>query len=87
VEPQVNLLSVLENGLFALGQVLRFPVFALLWVCVISAVFMAGSCVADFVARRRERRTFDITAWLKSGPALAAQSARSGCSHPVCATC
>jgi len=72
----VNLLPILENGLFALGQVLRFPVFALLWVCVASAVFMAGSCFVDFVARRRERRRFDITAWLKSGPAVEASSAR-----------
>jgi biopolymer transport protein ExbB/TolQ len=76
VESSVNLLQVLENGLFALGQVLRFPVFALLWVCVIAAVFMAGSCVVDFVARRRERRAFDITAWLKSGPAIHASTAR-----------
>ena len=53
----MNLLPLLENGLFALGQVLRFPVFALLWVCVAAAVFMAGSCLVDFVARRRERRT------------------------------
>ena len=72
----MNLLPILENGLFALGQVLRFPVFALLWVCVIAAVFMAGSCVVDFVARRRERRAFDITAWLKSGPAIHASAAR-----------
>jgi biopolymer transport protein ExbB/TolQ len=70
VESSVNLLTVLENGLFALGQVLRFPVFLLLWVCVATAVFMTGSCVVDFVARRRERRTFDITAWLNSGPAI-----------------
>ena len=67
----MNLLPILENGLFALGQVLRFPVFVLLWVCVASAVFMAASCVVDFVARRRERRSFDITGWLKSGPAIA----------------
>jgi biopolymer transport protein ExbB/TolQ len=72
----VNLLSVLENGLFALGQVLRFPVFALLWVCVAAAVFMAGACVADFVARRRERRRFNITAWLTSGTAFDASTAR-----------
>ena len=72
----MNLLPILENGLFALGQVLRFPVFALLWVCVAAAVFMTASCVVDFVARRRERRTFDITAWLKSGPAIQASAAR-----------
>jgi NhaA family Na+:H+ antiporter len=37
VEPPVNLLPALENGLFALGQVLRFPVMALLWVCVLKS--------------------------------------------------
>ena len=37
---------------------------------------MAGSCVVDFVARRRERRAFDITAWLKSGTAIQASAAR-----------
>jgi biopolymer transport protein ExbB/TolQ len=72
----VNLLAALENGLFALGQVLRFPVFALLWVCVASSVFMAGSCATDFVARRRERRGFDMMAWLKAGPALDAPEPR-----------
>ncbi len=30
----MRVLDLLENGLFALGQVLRFPVMALLWVCV-----------------------------------------------------
>ena len=49
----MNVLAALENGLFALGQVLRFPVFALLWLCVLVSVFMAGSCVVDAVARRR----------------------------------
>jgi biopolymer transport protein ExbB/TolQ len=74
----VNLLAVLENGLFALGQVLRFPVMSLLWVCVAAAVFMAGSCLVDFVARTRERRGFDITAWLRGGPALGASEDRRG---------
>ena len=66
----MNLLAALENGLFALGQVLRFPVMALLWVCVAAAVFMAGSCLMDYVTRLRERRGFDITTWLKSAPVL-----------------
>jgi biopolymer transport protein ExbB/TolQ len=66
----MNLLTALENGLFALGQVLRFPVMALLWVCVASALFMAGSCVVEFLARQRERRGFDLHRWLKSGPVL-----------------
>ena len=72
----MNLLAALENGLFALGQVLRFPVFALLWVCVAVSVFMAGSCVVDAVARRRERRGFSVTAWLKAGSVLSAPAAR-----------
>jgi biopolymer transport protein ExbB/TolQ len=72
----VNLLAALENGLFALGQVLRFPVFALLWGCVLVAVFMAGSCVVDAAARRRERRGFRITAWLRSGSAIDAPAPR-----------
>ena len=66
----MNVLPILENGLFALGQVLRFPVMALLWVCVASALFMAGHCLLDFVARQRERRGFDIKRWLKDGRAL-----------------
>ena len=35
----MSLLGILEGGLFALGQVLRFPVMFLLWVCV-ATVFM-----------------------------------------------
>ena len=72
----VNLLRLLENGLFALGQVLRFPVMLLLWVCVGSALFMAGACVVEFVARRRERGAFAISAWLQQGPVLTASDAR-----------
>jgi biopolymer transport protein ExbB/TolQ len=72
----VNLLAVLENGLFALGQVMRFPVMVLLWVCVAGAVYMSGSCLVELVARRRERRGFDVTAWLKGGRALGAPDAR-----------
>ena len=73
----MNLLPTLENGLFALGQVLRFPVMSLLWLCVASALFMAGSCLMDFLARQRERRLFDLNLWLKQGPVLSATSDRS----------
>jgi len=66
----LNLLPLLENGLFALGQVLRFPVIALLWVCVAASIFMAGACLADLVARKRERSGFHLNRWLKSGSAL-----------------
>ena len=72
----MNLLGVLENGLFALGQVLRFPVMALLWVCVASVCFMAGSCLVEFLRRRRERAGFNIKQWLAQGPLLQADSTR-----------
>ena len=66
----MSLLGVLENGLFALSQVLRFPVIVLLWVCVGGAIFMAGGCVAEFLARRRERGDFDLKSWLAHGTVL-----------------
>lgn len=72
----MSLLRTLENGLFALGQVLRFPVMVLLWVCVGTALFMASACVVDFLARRRERRGFNIDLWLQSGKLLGAGPAR-----------
>ncbi|MEO8256292.1 MAG: MotA/TolQ/ExbB proton channel family protein [Acidobacteriota bacterium] len=73
---KLNVLGLLENGLFALGQVLRFPVMLLLWVCVGAALFMAGGCLVEFLGRRRERRGFDLNAWLRSGPVLEADAAR-----------
>jgi biopolymer transport protein ExbB/TolQ len=72
----MNLLPVLENGLFALGQVLRFPVMSLLWVCVASALFMAGSCLVEFLSRQRERRGFDLSRWLQGGPVLNSSAER-----------
>ena len=72
----MNLLATLENGLFALGQVLRFPVMSLLWVCVAGALFMAGSCLVEFLSRQRERRGFDLKRWLKAGPVLNADPER-----------
>jgi len=72
----VNLLALLENGLFALGQVLRFPVMALLWVCVGAVLFMAGGALVDFLSRRRERRGFDVERWLREGSVLGADADR-----------
>ena len=66
----MSLLGVLENGLFALSQVLRLPVIALLWVCVGAALFMVGGCVAEFLARRRERSDFNLKTWLAEGSVL-----------------
>jgi len=72
----LNVLTILENGLFALGQVLRFPVMGLLWACVAAALFMSGGCLVEFVARRRERRGFDLDRWLQQGPVLGADESR-----------
>jgi biopolymer transport protein ExbB/TolQ len=73
---EMNLLGLLENGLFALGQVLRFPVMALLWVCVAGVCFMAGACFIEFLNRRGERKSFNIKNWLKHGPVLVTTSER-----------
>lgn len=72
----MNLLGSLENGLFALGQVLRFPVMTLLWLCVAAALFAVGRMLVDFVARRRERQHFDIDAWLADGTVLVSDTER-----------
>ena len=72
----MSLLGTLENGLFALAQVLRFPVIVLLWVSVSAAVFMAGGCVVEYLARRRERAAFDLNTWLDQGTLLGADDAR-----------
>jgi len=72
----LNLRGVLENGLFALGQVLRFPVMVLLWVCVAAALFLAGGCLVEFVSRRRERHRFDLNAWLRGGLVLGSDAER-----------
>ena len=66
----MNVLGLLENGLFALSQVLRLPVILLLWVCVVAALFMAGGCVVESLARRRERAGFKLNSWLEGGPVL-----------------
>jgi biopolymer transport protein ExbB/TolQ len=68
----LNLLPILENGLFALGQVLRFPVMVLLWVCVAAALFQAGSCMVEWLARRRERSGFRVETWLAKANLFAA---------------
>ena len=70
------MLQLLENGLFALGQVLRFPIVVLLWACVAAALFMVGRCFMEFLARTRERRGFDLASWLRQGPVLSADERR-----------
>lgn len=72
----MNLLGILENGLFAMGQVLRFPVMVLLWACVVMALYYSGRCLLDGVVRQRERAGFNMTRWLGSGPVLEVGSER-----------
>ncbi len=71
----MSLLGLLENGLFALGQVLRFPVMTLLWICVLSVCFMAGACFMEFLARRKERVGFNIKIWLLTNSSILRASA------------
>ena len=72
----MSLLGILENGLFALSQVLRLPVIALLWVCVAAALFMVAGCVVEWIARRRERNGFSLKDWIRTGPVLSADESR-----------
>jgi biopolymer transport protein ExbB/TolQ len=72
----VNILGILENGLFALSQVLRFPVITMLWLAVVAALFLAGACLVELLARRRERFRFDLNRWLQDGSVLDAPRER-----------
>lgn len=72
----MNMLGILENGLFALAQVLRLPVITLLWVAVGAALFLCGGCLIEYLARRRERTGFDLNAWLDAGPLLGVDAER-----------
>lgn len=72
----MNLLGTLENGMFALSQVLRLPVITLLWVCVAMAVFMVASCVVEGLVRRRERAGFDLRVWVEGGSVIKAEETR-----------
>lgn len=76
VDEAMNLLGLMENGLFALGQVLRLPVTALLWVSIGFAVYYAGHGLIEAVARRRDHAGFDLKAWLQAGSVLDADASR-----------
>ncbi|MEM6682701.1 MAG: MotA/TolQ/ExbB proton channel family protein [Pseudomonadota bacterium] len=65
----MTILAVLEAGLFALGQVLRLPIIAALWICVGFTVFFAGQILAAFL-RRRTAAQFELGAWLAAGSVL-----------------
>jgi biopolymer transport protein ExbB/TolQ len=73
----MNLLDILENGLFALGQVLRFPVMLMLWVCVAATLYFVAASLVQTVQRARERSGFNLKVWLQQGSVLAADRARA----------
>ena len=68
----MSFLGVLENGLFALGQVLRLPVMLLLWGCVGVALYYVGYSLVEAMNRRRDHAGFDIKRWLSQGQVLGA---------------
>lgn len=72
----MSLLQLLENGLFALGQILRFPVIALLWVTVVMTLYFVGASAVQAIRRSRDRARFDLKTWLMAGAALTATKER-----------
>ena len=72
----MNLLPVLESGLFALGQIMRFPVIALLWLAVLAALFITGRGLNQLWQRRHQQHQFDLQLWLKSGAVIDADQSR-----------
>lgn len=59
----MNVVELLDRGLFALGTLLHAPVVVLLWICVLWALALCGALFADALARRRQRGDFDAAAW------------------------
>jgi biopolymer transport protein ExbB/TolQ len=59
----MSIVDLLDRGLYSLGALLRAPVVVLLWACVLAAIALAGSLVADALARRRQRLGFDLRVW------------------------
>jgi biopolymer transport protein ExbB/TolQ len=76
MDASLNVMGLLENGLFALGQVLRLPVILLLWVAVGWSLYYVGASLVEAVARRRDHAGFDLKRWLHAGPVLTADVAR-----------
>jgi len=59
-----------------LGQVLRFPVMFLLWVCVATVCFLAGVCLLEYLSRRKQRAGFNIKHWLQNAEVISADGER-----------
>ena len=72
----MNVLGVLESGLFALAQVLRLPVMVALWVCVIVVVFHIGQSIAVRFKGAAAAKRFDVKGWVNAGCVLGADATR-----------
>lgn len=72
----MNVLEMLENGLYALGQIFRLPIMLSLWICFAMVCFALGRYLIDLMARRHERSGFSISAWVTDGAILSGSSAR-----------
>lgn len=59
----MSVIDLLDRGLFALGALLRAPIVVLLWACVLASLAIAGSLLADALARRQQRRGFNLRTW------------------------
>ncbi|MEM6538750.1 MAG: MotA/TolQ/ExbB proton channel family protein [Pseudomonadota bacterium] len=68
----MNLLGALENGLFALGQVLRLPVITLLWVSIGFTLFYAGQTLVVMFRDRSQHLSFDVKRWINTATVLRA---------------
>jgi biopolymer transport protein ExbB/TolQ len=62
----MNVVDLLDRGLFALGTLLHAPVVVLLWVCVVWVLALGGALFADALVRRRQRSGFDAAAWTEA---------------------
>lgn len=62
----MNVVELLDRGLFALGTLLHAPVVVLLWICVLWVLALCGALFADALVRRRQRGDFDAAAWAET---------------------
>lgn len=72
----MTVLGLLENGLFALGQVLRLPVMLALWLCVFAVVFHVGLAASASARRLVANQKFDVKNWINGGAVLGAPRSR-----------
>ena len=72
----MNVLGILENGLFALSQVLRLPVILLAVGLRGSGAIHGRRVRVRVLGTSRERTGFTLNSWLEAGPVLGVAEAR-----------